>query len=64
METALALTVERAPITRLALLGFAKGTDGLYESLEPQFIDRGHERGIRISPTATTATSTCTTTWR
>lgn len=47
-EVLLPLTIEPAPITRLALLEFVDGADLVYDGLEPQFIDRGHERGIRI----------------
>lgn len=47
-EVLLPLTVERAPITSLALLEFAGDGDPVYEGLEPQIVDRGHERGMRI----------------
>ncbi len=47
-EVLLPLRVERASVSRLALLEFTAGADSVYEGLEPQFIDRGHERGIRI----------------
>lgn len=47
-EVLLPLRVDRAPITRLALLQFADDGDSVYEGLEPQFIDRGAEQGIRI----------------
>ncbi len=40
--------VERAPITHLALLEFSPDADPVYTGLEPQVIDRGHERGMRI----------------
>ena len=47
-EVLLPLTVQRAPITRLALLEFAADADPVYQGLEPQFLERGNERGMRI----------------
>ena len=47
-EVVLPLIVERAPITRLALLEFATDADPVYVGLEPQLIERGGKRGVRI----------------
>lgn len=47
-EVLLPLTVRTTPITRLALLGFAKGSDPIYTGLEPQYIDDGQTQGWRI----------------
>ncbi|MDO5499409.1 MAG: hypothetical protein Q4F67_06985 [Propionibacteriaceae bacterium] len=47
-EVLLPLTVAIADVQRLALLEMAPGSDPVYEGFEPQFIDRGHERGYRI----------------
>lgn len=47
-EVWLPLTVEIAPITRLALLEFAPDADPIFAGLEPQFIDRGSEQGFRV----------------
>lgn len=47
-EVVVPLTLERAPVTRLALLELEEGADPVYEGLEPQLIERPNERGIRI----------------
>ncbi|HHV22071.1 MAG TPA: hypothetical protein GXZ30_11150 [Propionibacterium sp.] len=45
-EVLLPLTIDVTDVQRLALLEFE--ADPIYEGLEPQLIDRGHERGYRI----------------
>lgn len=47
-EVVVPLTLERAPVTRLALLELEEGADPVYEGLEPQLIERPDEQGIRI----------------
>lgn len=47
-EVQLPFSIATTPITRLALLELEPDADSIYEGFEPQLIDRGHERGIRI----------------
>lgn len=47
-EVLLPLTLRVEPVTRLALLEFEAGSDATLAGLEPQWVDRGHEKGWRV----------------
>lgn len=47
-EVWLPLTLQRGPVTRLALLEFEPDQDTVYTGFEPQWIERDGEQGMRI----------------